>query len=1104
MIKKCGKWCFLLWKILYRTIAIGLVLGLLCLSFLFWRLSTHPLDITFLVPEIQKYVLPENSQIKIEADSVRLSARMTRAGLFHISVKNMALLGKNEELILDLPRVRLSYGLMPLLTLNYMPSSIQVDEPLLQLILTKDEQLLLTGTDSADLTASDTSVKETTTEKAITTTENRLQTSEGNLPQSAQTPASAQDTTIPDTTSSANQPVVSTENKQQSAQSVKPNKALIVHDIHKFADMVLKFRRITFNKASVIINDEKTGRTILIPQLNFALRRSRFTQYHVDVDTAVRMGRDLMAFKGNLLYNSLARTIEFDIFYDRVNLSRFERVVPLLDGLKILLRGEINGSLDIAEGRKHWRNAFKALTFTVGTVEPGSVQLPEPLETIYPVEKLVATGSFSENLNALEIQPIKVSLTTGLTADVDIKVAGIGSFLDENNFNLVKTTLNARMNNIPMKEVPSVWPASLGPDAHQWVKENLQTGTATTALFTLYFTGEEISDLIGDIDFKDTTVDYLHPMQPIQNAGGKVMLYPDKVEIFADRGQINNIRLLTGNVYLTDLQADLSHARIELDVDGPANEILALINEEPLTLLSGFEIDPSKVKGNIAGQATLEFPLTESLTAKDVIVDVKASVSNAEVQSADNAISLKEAAFGLLVNNEGLALQGTGKYNNIPLQIKWEEFFLPTDEKPTQSIYTVSGTVTDLFFKPYFADVSDYLIGNIAGNVIYQKSKNKTANILINADLKQAELMLYPVAYTKVSGVPASLNAELFLDETGTANMARFSLSADQKALDIEGLWQAEKTKTSLTLNKVQAPGTDFSAMLSFNDKKDIALSLKGKSWLMTELKNTPYFKKQMPTPIEEDIPTSVNLPAPPPAVDIDVSMDTLTLNPKAPLKKVSVKAKRSGFTWKNLFIFAQGNDAISLNLTSKTNKLDGLVNDTGDFLNRLNFSSEFAKGKTMLSATQSENGIINGTVTIQNLNFKNPGFITQALTILGIVDALRGKELTFSNGSIPFELSPVLHLKVNDGVLYGTSLGITFAGKASLNALKLSGSVIPAYAVNSLPGRIPIIGELFRNAPNGGLMGVQYDLSGTPTQPVVKFNPLSSITPGILSRLFQ
>ncbi len=1069
MAGKVKKFIWVLWKITYRTVVIFITLAALSIGFLLFHLNKKPLDLEFLMPEIQKYVLPENSGLTLEADSILLTAQLTRRGLFHINIKNMSLLGKGEVLILDLPAVEVSYGLLSLLTLNYIPKSVRIDDALLQLTLTKNEELLLHGQTSDALDVETTSDAEDTSD--------------------------VKDVEASDTVDAAEKESIS-----------EAEKSLVVRDMRRVGDFLLKFRRLALNRAAVIIADEKTGKRIIVPQLNFALKRRRFIKYDIEIDTAVRMQRDLMSFKGNATYNSVAQTVEFDAFFNRLNLSRFGRAIPLLDGLRVLLRGEINGSLDIAEGAVHWRNAFKALSFSVSTVQPGEIQLPAPLNTVYPVKSLTANGSFSENLEALKVQPAKSSLTTGLTANVDMTVKGIGDFLDKDDFNLVNTTLNARLKDIPMKEVPAVWPSYLGPTAHEWVKTNLKSGTATTALFTLYFKGGTIADLIGDIDFKNATVDYLSPMKPVTNAGGKVMLYPDKVEVFANTGKINNIQLKKADVYLTDLQAETGKAKIELDVTGPSPEILALINEKPLSLLSDFGINPDKTKGNISGTAALSFPLSESMTVKDVTVDVKANVSDGYFATPDDKASLHQVNADLVVDNEKMVINGTGAYEGLPLQLKWEEFFMPTDKKPTKSIYTVKGSVSDTFFKTYFKDISDYIVGTVDGQVIFRQSKNKSASVVVNADLSKSEIMMYPISYTKVNGVPSTFSGEINLNSKSEIELARFEWDADKKSLDIAGLYQVKGNKTEVTLNKVKAPGTSFSMQLSYNEKEDISLKLKGNSWLMTEIKNTPYFKKQTVESETEQpqTPKVANDLTPLPSIDVDVSMDTMTLNAQAPLKKVGIKAKRTGLTWQELFVYAQGNDAFSISLNPQTNKIEGLANDIGDLLNRFNFSKEFEHGKAVLSATQNEFGHINGEVTVKDLDFKNPGFIMQAVTVLGIVDAVRGKELNFSTGSIPFELSPRLNLTINDGVLYGTSLGVTFTGTASPDVLDMSGSVIPAYAVNSLPGRIPVIGGLFRSAPNGGLMGVKFDLKGTPTAPNVNFNPLSSIAPGILGRLFQ
>ena len=85
-----------------------------------------------------------------------------------------------------------------------------------------------------------------------------------------------------------------------------------------------------------------------------------------------------------------------------------------------------------------------------------------------------------------------------------------------------------------------------------------------------------------------------------------------------------------------------------------------------------------------------------------------------------------------------------------------------------------------------------------------------------------------------------------------------------------------------------------------------------------------------------------------------------------------------------------------------------------------------------------------------------------------------------------------------------GTSLGLTFNGRVSPVMVQLRGSVIPAYAINSLPGRIPFVGRLFKDGTGGGLIGVNYEVKGAPWKPVIDFNPFSSVAPGILRRLFN
>ena len=171
--------------------------------------------------------------------------------------------------------------------------------------------------------------------------------------------------------------------------------------------------------------------------------------------------------------------------------------------------------------------------------------------------------------------------------------------------------------------------------------------------------------------------------------------------------------------------------------------------------------------------------------------------------------------------------------------------------------------------------------------------------------------------------------------------------------------------------------------------------------------------------------------------------------------------------------------------------------------LSYLGVSDRFSGGKLRLISKQSEDGLIKGKIKIFDTELNETGFMLQAVSILGIVDAIRGKNIVFDEIQIPFEFAPEGEFKLSDAYAASSNIGVTFKGIINLDALDLEGAVIPAYAVNSLPGKIPLIGALFREGEGGGLISVKYSVTGPLSNPEVEFHPLSSIAPGALGYIF-
>ena len=69
---------------------------------------------------------------------------------------------------------------------------------------------------------------------------------------------------------------------------------------------------------------------------------------------------------------------------------------------------------------------------------------------------------------------------------------------------------------------------------------------------------------------------------------------------------------------------------------------------------------------------------------------------------------------------------------------------------------------------------------------------------------------------------------------------------------------------------------------------------------------------------------------------------------------------------------------------------------------------------------------------------------------------------------------------------------------------IALKGAVAPAYGVNSLLGKAPVIGGLFVSRKGEGLLALSYDVGGPASEPRVTVNPLSAFTPGVFRRMFE
>ncbi len=110
-----------------------------------------------------------------------------------------------------------------------------------------------------------------------------------------------------------------------------------------------------------------------------------------------------------------------------------------------------------------------------------------------------------------------------------------------------------------------------------------------------------------------------------------------------------------------------------------------------------------------------------------------------------------------------------------------------------------------------------------------------------------------------------------------------------------------------------------------------------------------------------------------------------------------------------------------------------------------------------------------------------------------------------FSRMRVEFTKTPGKMSIHEDSIVTGPMVGATIKGVMdyAANELHMNGTFVPLYGLNSAFGQIPIVGILLGGKE--GLIGsMTYEVIGSPGAPVLRVNPISMMTPGILRKFME
>ncbi|HSR71918.1 MAG TPA: DUF3971 domain-containing protein, partial [Kiloniellales bacterium] len=632
-------------------VAVGLLAGVaLLLGIAFWRLTTGPVELDFLTPRIEAALSDPQAGVTVDVGSTELSWSAAERTV-DLHSRDVEIRGGDGGLAARLPDIVLRFSLRALVQGTLAPRSVEVKGARLRVIRTAEGGFAFgpwgDGTGRASPAPPDRS-PETPSDAAR---------ADAQLPSAVESDVSRLLPTVIDHLMSRPSP-----------------------------DRPLSFlRRVSLVDSRVLVEDRRANRFWQAPVADIVLERSeRGLEGEMNFELALG-GRPLTA-DARFLYDRARDRIEVGADFDELRPGALATLAPQLGVFSestMELSGSLSARFDLAGVTESMR-----LELAGG---PGRLAIQGALESPLPVRGLDLGLDFERARERISLETLELRFGTedapgpilNARGDVTTGPQGLAGDL------ALDATVTAR--DVSAAELTRYWPLEAAPGGRRWVRENITGGLVDRAEMDLVLTlppdqsDARIERLEGNFTYHDLEIHYLRPMPPVTGASGRTGFDAAGLRFAVERGAVGALEVRPDSrIDILGLDSGDEHMAIDLDVAGPLQASLALLDHEQLRLIRKLGIDPAETSGRSEATIAFRFPLVDKLTFDRISITAKAQLENAAIRRFLFGLDATEGDLALDLNNAGMTLRGPVRLGDVPLRIIWTERFETEAKTPTE------------------------------------------------------------------------------------------------------------------------------------------------------------------------------------------------------------------------------------------------------------------------------------------------------------------------------------------------------------------------------------------------------------------------------------
>jgi len=779
---------------------------------------------------------------------------------------------------------------------------------------------------------------------------------------------------------------------------------------------------------------------------------------------------------------------------ENVHLAGLARATPdmaSLAGLDIPISGQIEG------------DAVSANAFQVTRVDlkggSGAIELPGILPRRVGVAGVQLHAELSDNQSKIAVTGFKLDLDgPSLSATATAERDGEG----------YRVRTEGTVAAVRMAALDNYWPLNLGPVARRWVIANIVDGTVDNGTFaavaSVPITGDgrmHLDEISGTLDYRGLSVDYLAPMSKVTAIAGKANFDKTHFDLLVSEGKLRDLDIDRAVINMSALDTDNERIAIDVSFKGPARTLAEVLDEQPLGFLGALSLAPTAISGKADARTKFHFPLHRNLTASQVKFDATGTLEALTVSPAPHSLDVRDGKLKLKVDNVELSATGAVTLSGLRADVDWRERFAKDAKQRRRLVF--SGRIPDMAKPGFGLPDLDFLAGASDANVAFTQQRNGDAELLINLELADTMVDLPALGWKKMAGSAGTANATLTLDKDGLKAVDRLSIeTGPSRLLAAVQSFGPERKAWLATVERFRSGGNDLQGKIERRPDGGIRADLAGKRFDVAGVVDLHAARSDAAADEGGALPT----------IDIHARVGDLRWGEARRVRDSSVTVKyvddriegltvdgRIGGDGKLAIRYLPGPDGQVLRISA---------DDFGAILAMSPSRSKVNGGALVIRGLQRKPGVpLEGDFYASNFTLSQAPLLARVLqvaSLAGIVDALSHEGLTFEafEGKYAYQDGRITFGKAS---AYGSSIGLSGSGVLDLvkDTADASGTVVPAYSLNRVLGKIPVIGSLLTGGENEGIFAATYRVQGPIDHPKVEVNPLSALAPGFLRNLF-